>query len=176
MKNDIGAYAFNLWNVKNGTTDPSDDGLNANTDYQIRIAANQSSLIGLRPTIANIGSTNADEQHDSDATAGASAATIDFTMGPDEIYSHYDFGYTPAATVGDLVWMDANNNGKKDKNESGMAGVTLRLLDAIEGIEVAATTTGADGKYLFTGLMPVLLVNPLSTPSVVKLLEATSTT
>jgi uncharacterized repeat protein (TIGR01451 family) len=146
-----GNYAFNAWNVTNGTADTSDDGLVAGTAYQIRIAGDQPALIGLRTTTTNAGT---DELRDSDATAAAAGATLAFTMGPDEIYSHYDLGYAPAATIGNLVWLDANNNGVKDKGEVGLAGVTVRLLDITGKIEVATTTTGADGSYLFTGLLP----------------------
>ena len=37
----MGAYAFNHWNVHNGTSDPADNGLKANTAYQIRVPAGQ---------------------------------------------------------------------------------------------------------------------------------------
>uniref|UniRef100_UPI00397E363C SdrD B-like domain-containing protein n=1 Tax=Salmonella sp. SAL4435 TaxID=3159890 RepID=UPI00397E363C len=69
-------------------------------------------------------------------------------------YTHYDLGYTAAATIGNLVWSDTNNNGVKDRTEVGLAGVTVRLLDAAGKVEVATTTTGGDGAYLFTGLLP----------------------
>jgi len=153
MTDGLGGYAFNLWNVTNGTTDPSDNGLKANTAYQIRVAADQPALNGLRPTSTNTGTGNADEQRDSDAAYTATGATLDFTMGTDEIYTHYDIGYVPAASVGNLVWTDENNNGRRDKNEAGIAGVTVRLLDT-GGTQVATTTTAADGSYQFKGLMP----------------------
>lgn len=146
-----GAYAFNSWNVTNGTADTSDDGLTAGMAYEIRVAANQSALLGLRPTTSKTGT---DADRDSDAVAGTAGAALDFTMGPDELYSNYDFGYAAAASVGSVVWADANNNGVKDGNEPGMPGVTVRLLDVTGTHEVATTTTGADGSYLFGGLMP----------------------
>ena len=146
-----GAFAFNRWNVTNGTADTADDGLAAGTAYQIRVAGGQTALTGLRLATANAGT---DELRDSDAVAGASGVTLDLTMGPDEIYYHYDIGYTSAATIGSTVWTDANNNGKKDLTEGGIPGVTVRLLDATGTKEVATTTTGADGSYLFTELVP----------------------
>jgi uncharacterized repeat protein (TIGR01451 family) len=149
----LGGYAFNVWNVDNGTADPSDNGLKANTAYQIRIPGGQMPLAGLRPTFVNVGTGNADEQRDSDASTTNSGAVLDFTMGTDEIYYHYDIGYVPAASIGNLVWSDANNNGKKDTNEPGIAGVTVRLLDEA-GAQVATTTTALDGSYKFAGLLP----------------------
>ena len=133
------------------TADTTDDGLAAGTAYEIRVAGNQSALLGLRPTT---GKTGTDDARDSDAVGGGAGAALDFTMGPDELYSNYDLGYTAAASIGSLVWADANNNGVKDANETGMPGVTVRLLDVTGTNEVATTTTGADGSYLFGGLVP----------------------
>jgi uncharacterized repeat protein (TIGR01451 family) len=147
----VGKYSFNAWNVINGTADTADDGMTPGAAYQIRIVGNQSSLIGLRPTVVNF---DADDDRDSDALATATGATLDFTLGYGAIYSHYDLGYTPAATIGNLVWSDANNNGKKDINELGLPSVTVRLLSADEHVELARTVTAADGSYLFTGLLP----------------------
>ena len=64
-----------------------------------------------------------------------------------------DFGYTLPAMVGNYVWVDADVDGIQDGGESGLAGVTVNLLDA-GGSTVATTTTAADGSYLFTGLAP----------------------
>jgi len=38
-----------------------------------------------------------------------------------------------AATVGDFVWEDANKNGIQDGGESGVSGVTIRLLISLRG-------------------------------------------
>lgn len=142
-----GAFAFNAWNVTNGTTDSADDGLVAGRVYQIRVAGNQMALTGLRPATADAGG---DEFRDSDAVGGV----LEFTMGPAEQYGHYDLGFTAAATIGSVVWGDGNNNGIKDGTETGIPGVTVRLLDATGTTEVARTTTGADGSYLFPSLVP----------------------
>jgi hypothetical protein len=68
-----------------------------------------------------------------------------------------DFGYAPTdtatAAVGDYVWSDADQDGIQDRGESGIAGVTLELRDAVTGAVVATTVTGTDGKYLFTGIV-----------------------
>lgn len=63
---------------------------------------------------------------------------------------------TPTAapsSIGDFVWNDTNRDGIQDSGEPGIEGVNVTLLDA-ELCEVAATKTGADGRYLFACLTP----------------------
>jgi hypothetical protein len=148
----LGNYRFNLWNVSNGTADATDDGLKFNTAYEIRIAGNQPALANLAPTIA--GHSSANEWRDSDITKTAKGAFLDFTTTNSEVYLNLDGGYARAGSIGDLVWMDLNNNGRKDANESGIGGVTVRLLDESGTTQIAMTTTAVDGSYLFNGLMP----------------------
>ncbi len=65
-----------------------------------------------------------------------------------------DFGFVRSVSVGNLVWADTNNNGRVDPGETGIAGVTVRLI-AADGVTVLATTvTNAAGLYLFGGLPP----------------------
>ncbi|SMC93164.1 SdrD B-like domain-containing protein [Kibdelosporangium aridum] len=57
-----------------------------------------------------------------------------------------DAGFSaPPQSIGDFVWSDANRNGLFDTGEPGVAGVTVT-------VGTMKTTTGPDGKYLFTGL------------------------
>jgi len=51
-------------------------------------------------------------------------------------------------TIGDRVWTDANGNGVQDGGELGLTNVTVRLLDATNGV-VATTVTDVNGNYLF---------------------------
>jgi len=62
-----------------------------------------------------------------------------------------DFLNAPLATVLGTKWLDLNANGQFDEGEEGLAGVTIRLLDA-GGQVIASTVTAADGSYSFTGL------------------------
>ena len=67
-----------------------------------------------------------------------------------------DFGLVPPApagvlTLGDTVFEDANNNGLRDSGETGIANVTVQLLNS-GGTVIRTATTDADGLYLFTGL------------------------
>ena len=78
-------------------------------------------------------------------------------------YTDADLGYRPTAgtaTFGDLVWVDADNDGVRDPGEIGLGGVTVQLyrdangngvLDAGDTL-VGTTTTAPDGSYLFTGV------------------------
>ncbi|MBL8376541.1 MAG: DUF11 domain-containing protein [Burkholderiales bacterium] len=49
------------------------------------------------------------------------------------------------------IYRDDNNNGLVDGSDAGIAGQTVRLLDS-NGVQVATTTTAADGTYSFNGL------------------------
>ncbi|KAB2964537.1 SdrD B-like domain-containing protein [Zoogloea sp.] len=64
-----------------------------------------------------------------------------------------DFVDERTAALGDKVWLDKNANGVQDAGEAGLAGVTVKLIDA-GGSVVGTTTTGADGSYLFNNLAP----------------------
>ena len=63
-----------------------------------------------------------------------------------------DFGLLAPATIGDRVWYDEDGNGA-DNGEPGAPNVTVILKDA-NGVEVARTTTDANGNYRFAGLIP----------------------
>lgn len=50
--------------------------------------------------------------------------------------------------VGNMVWNDANKNGKQDANEVGIDGVVVKLFQS--GVEIASTTTAGGGNYGFS--------------------------
>lgn len=54
-------------------------------------------------------------------------------------------------SIGNLVWLDADDNGLLNGTEAGMPGVTVRLL-APNGTVMATTVTNSSGQYLFSGL------------------------
>ncbi len=62
-----------------------------------------------------------------------------------------DFGLIPAVSLGNLVWVDTNNNGLVDGGETGLDGVAVRLYTGA-GSLVTSTTTAGGGLYLFSGL------------------------
>ncbi|RME56939.1 MAG: hypothetical protein D6790_14040, partial [Caldilineae bacterium] len=58
-------------------------------------------------------------------------------------------------SIGDRVWDDANGNGIQDVDESGIAGVTVKLYKAGDlNNPIATTTTDLDGLYSFDNLDP----------------------
>lgn len=61
------------------------------------------------------------------------------------------FEALPTSSLGDTVWLDANANGAMDGDETGFAGVRLRLTmpDGTHRWQ----TTGTDGRYRFVGLV-----------------------
>jgi len=96
-----------------------------------------------------------DDATDSDA-AVATGRTAPFTVTSGQVVSNLAAGLYAPATIGgagDVVFVDANGNGVRDAGEAGVAGATVRLLDA-GGNPVASTTTGEGGTYSFAGLAP----------------------
>ncbi len=67
--------------------------------------------------------------------------------------SNNNFGEQRAASLGDKVWNDSNANGIQDANESGIAGVSVKLLNAAGAVQLT-TTTDNQGNYLFNQLAP----------------------
>jgi hypothetical protein len=52
------------------------------------------------------------------------------------------------ATLGNLVWLDSNRDGKQDPGERGIGGLCVNLLDE-SGHVVASTSTDSNGYYGF---------------------------
>lgn len=121
------------------------DGLDAG-DYTVEFPK---SVNGLTLVNANVG---ADDTIDSDAsqTTGRTG-TINLEIG--EISSDNDAGVKDPATasIGNFVFLDADQNGRQGANETGVAGVTVTLYNAA-GLAIATAVTGASGEYLFSGL------------------------
>lgn len=62
-----------------------------------------------------------------------------------------------SGSIGGSVWNDADGNGMRDNNETGLSGWTVYLdqnRNATRDAGEAATTTVADGTYTFTSLNP----------------------
>ena len=61
-------------------------------------------------------------------------------------------GMIEPAKVSGVVFADDNDNGKQDKNEKGLKGVTVRLMS--EKGEAAAITLDGSGEFNFNAVLP----------------------
>jgi hypothetical protein len=96
----------------------------------------------------------ADDALDSDADP-ATGQTTATTLEEGESDLNWDAGmYELTAVIGDYVWYDADQDGIQDGGEMGIAGVTVNLRDGANTTQLDSTTTGADGLYSFTDLVP----------------------
>jgi len=67
--------------------------------------------------------------------------------------------YTPQMSLGSVVWLDNDVDGLQGSGETGISGVTLRILDEnnqtvfdVYGHEVASVTSDSSGRYFFENL------------------------
>jgi fimbrial isopeptide formation D2 family protein/uncharacterized repeat protein (TIGR01451 family) len=88
------------------------------------------------------------------------SATVTTNIAAGENERTIDFGYRGNASVGDRVWIDQDRDGMQDPSEPGIPGATVQLrwagqdgaLDTADDV-LFTTTTGANGVYLFDGLL-----------------------
>ncbi len=90
----------------------------------------------------------ANPTYDLDGIATPYEATLTVASGDRRL--DVDFGFRGDVTIGDRVWLDADNDGVQDPGEAGINGVTVQLYDVFLGEVVAATVTSGDGIYQFT--------------------------
>ncbi|MBV7534453.1 carboxypeptidase regulatory-like domain-containing protein [Duganella sp. sic0402] len=89
---------------------------------------------------------------DSNVDANGNATV---TLTPGQSNQDVDAGVYRPASLSQVVWFDADRDGRLNNGETGAAGVKVILLDA-NGTPVpdAVATTDADGHYQFTNLAP----------------------
>ena len=146
-----------LFTDPNGNGDPFDDGVSQgtqNTDasglylFMNLAPGNYVAVLDLTSLPANY--------HPSTPTSVADV------LAASEQFRNADFGIRPpgAASIGDTVWNDANEDGVVDLTEDLLAGITVDLyldkgtigtLDAAD-ILIATQDTDSNGNYLFEGL------------------------
>ena len=96
----------------------------------------------------NVGDVTKDS--DFDPTTGQTVCT---NLNTGENNFTLDAGiHTANASIGDLVWIDVNENGLQDAGELGCAGVTVKLYNCGDTLK-ATTVTNANGTYLFSNLI-----------------------
>ncbi|MGN7979398.1 SdrD B-like domain-containing protein [Microbacterium sp. 22195] len=137
----------------------SGDGLKPATKYQVRLDrpadfAAGGPLAGTTPTGTAVGGDRGIDSNGRTAdVSGTPTVVADITTPAANINDHsIDFGFVPSpVSIGDYVWIDADNDGQQDAGETPVAGVTVTLRDR-NGVVVATTTTDADGYYAFKDL------------------------
>jgi uncharacterized repeat protein (TIGR01451 family) len=123
--------------------------------YALQAVAPAGSLL----TARDIGADSAD----SDANP-ATGITQQVTLTSGQAQTTLDAGLLRAASIGDRVWADRDGDGQQDGEEPGIAGVTIRLLDA-GGAVIATTLTDNSGFYLFAALRPASYRVEFATPA-----------
>jgi len=130
------------------TTTDSSGGYNftglAAGDYTLRFTAPQDFLTSPQ-------NRGGDDSADSDIDSDGRTAAVTIFSGRTDIT--IDAGFYRLATLGDRVWQDANRNGVQDEGETGVAGVTVALLDK-NGATVRTVVTDGSGQYGFFDLEP----------------------
>lgn len=99
-------------------------------------------------TVADVNDLDPQIPAGSVRTEGTDPQTV-LAVAGDEVSAGNDGYFTPGSISG-LVRSDTTNDGTPDLP---IAGVTISLFDS-GNVEVATTTTAADGSYSFTGLKP----------------------
>lgn len=89
---------------------------------------------------------------DSDFIEAPNSVYYEFEIGDTEEHLVADAGFYQFGSIGDQVWVDANENGIYDTDEVGIDGVTLYLVS--NGDVVDDYVTDASGKYTFEDLLP----------------------
>jgi fimbrial isopeptide formation D2 family protein/uncharacterized repeat protein (TIGR01451 family) len=103
---------------------------------------------GFKRTLDNTGP----DTTDSDAAQGSGITPV-YTLASGDNVRNVDGGFYKLATIGDRVWEDMNADGLQNDGATGIVGATVLLLNS-SGTVLFSTTTGADGFYQFTGLIP----------------------
>lgn len=89
---------------------------------------------------------------DSGNVSHESGQSESFTLLMGEHKVQQDIGMGATGKLGDIAWLDLDQDGMQDTNEPGVPGLTIRLYQY--GQLAAETTTDAYGRYLFQELYP----------------------
>ncbi len=137
--------------VSTGPGANGNDGVDSNSNA---LADPSPATNGIKSNVVTLGDGTGEPTGEADLGPGAQGSPdnrADMTI---------DFGFVPLTfALGNVVFVDANNNGIKDASEVGIgAGVTVELFadansDGVpDGAAIATTTTNGSGQYLFSGL------------------------
>ena len=129
------------------------ENLDATQSYEIVFLAPDGTTL----TTANDATAGDLADSDADPTTGSTGTFTPNEDGDgnngDGLDERWDAGIIPTLSLGNQVWSDLDDDGVYDAGETGLSGLTVRLLDA-GGSVITTTTTDASGRYLFDGLTP----------------------
>jgi SdrD B-like domain len=132
-------------NAQIGTTTTNNNG-----NYSFQVAPGSYKVEFIQPASGYASFTTANQgSEDSDSDAGTNGITELISVISGEFNDKVDAGLLPELSPGDRVWNDANQNGLQDTNESGIAGITVNLLDSSNTV-IETTTTNSSGIYTFS--------------------------
>jgi len=94
----------------------------------------------------------ADDTIDSDPQP-ASGRTSVISLGAGSSFGNVDAGFFQKASVSGLVWKDVDEDGLRDADEPGLAGIPMRLAGP-GAAPVASATSDAGGRYRFSDVVP----------------------
>jgi hypothetical protein len=109
--------------------------------YRVRFVLTDPDFYGFSPRDA------ASDSADSDVPRLGPLAGITDTLRPMTSTTSIDAGRVNRTRIGDLVWNDADGDGRQDDGEKGVIGVTVELWDATAMVRFEATTTNSLGGY-----------------------------
>ena len=93
-----------------------------------------------------------DEDADSDIDPATRQSGLVVLISGDD-HRDLDGGLYQLASLGDVIWLDLDDDGAQGSGEPGVPGVTVVLLDG-DGAELGSTVTDDSGNYLFVDLEP----------------------
>ena len=133
--------------------------------YKVEVVPGEAKVDGTDVNLADYKQTYGHGSSTSRSQVGqgklVTPAPIELTAGAPNA-TKIDFAFVKPVSLGNFVWFDANKNGIQDADEVGVAGVTVTLdgqldMDVVvdaDGNLVKPLTTDANGKYVFTNLLP----------------------
>ncbi|MFK7948775.1 MAG: SdrD B-like domain-containing protein [Saprospiraceae bacterium] len=101
------------------------------------------------PSVTASSYTNPGADMDANTSTGITGT---YTPTNNQTINDIDCGIIGPFSIGNLVWLDANNNGQKDASESPYSNVEVFLLNSTGTTILAQTTTDNSGRYLFKNL------------------------
>ncbi|MCP4337105.1 MAG: hypothetical protein GY679_04650, partial [Mycoplasma sp.] len=96
-----------------------------------------------------------DDSADSDAdTTTGRTGTVTLSAGENNLTVDAGMITSPLAALGDFVWYDADQDGVQGSGESGISGVTVKLINPTTGAVIRTSATDGSGYYGFGSLVP----------------------